>query len=40
MATVSAPPPLQEPQLNGAETRVTTPELDARANARDYLGLG
>jgi len=37
MATVSAPPPRQETQLNGAERRVTTPELDrARATPLDW----
>ena len=39
MATVSAPPPLQETQLNGAERRVTTPELDGapmRATTLDW----
>ena len=39
MATVSAPPPLQETQLNGAERRVTTPELDGapmRATTSDW----
>ena len=39
MATVSASPPLQEPQLNGAETRVTTPELERmpmRATTLDW----
>ena len=39
MATVSAPPPLQETKLNGAERRVTTPELDGapmRATTLDW----
>jgi uncharacterized protein len=39
MATVSAPSPRKEPQLNGAETRVTIPELErapARATTLDW----
>ena len=39
MATVSAPPPRQEAQLNGAESRVTTPELvgaPARTTTLDW----